>query len=76
MNEVAAVTRRLIGALLGPSDNCPKQIIRLFSGKGMQLLDGLCHRCNVQSSLLMSSAPISAMLTPNCSAIASWIEFC
>jgi hypothetical protein len=33
MNEVAAVTRRLIEGLLGSSDNCPKIIANIFDGK-------------------------------------------
>jgi hypothetical protein len=30
MNEVAAVTRRLIEALLGEVDNCPPQVAKAF----------------------------------------------
>jgi ParB-like nuclease domain len=40
LNEVAAVTRRLIEGLLGPSDNCPKQIAQLFKGKGIEQTRG------------------------------------
>lgn len=47
MNEVAAVTRRLIEALLGPSDNCPKVIAGLFNGaKGLETTRGALRNGN------------------------------
>jgi hypothetical protein len=46
LNEVAAVTRRLIEGLLGPSDNCPKQIAGLFKGKGIEQTRGVLRAGN------------------------------
>lgn len=47
LNEVAAVTRRIIEGLLGPSDNCPKVITGLFNGvKGLETTRGALRNGN------------------------------
>src|SRR5262245_5586032 len=46
MNEVAAITRRLIEGLLGPPDNCPEVIIKLFRGKGLDQARGTVRNGN------------------------------
>jgi hypothetical protein len=45
LNEVAAVTRRLIEGLLGASDNCPKQI-RVIQRQGLEQTRGALRTGN------------------------------
>jgi hypothetical protein len=46
-----AVTRRLIEGVLGPWDNCPKQIVQLFKGKGMDQTRTVLRAGNVHRAL-------------------------
>jgi hypothetical protein len=66
MNEVAAVTRRLIEGLLSEPDNCPVQIAKAFDGKkGIDQTRARLKDIRAQRSRILEATLTNGEISPS-----------